>query len=172
MHSSAECCAAIAQYTSQSVLMYVSMSTGTMLSSLQKNTYNSSTYLAWFLRRVEYYYYFHLSSFSVIYPFVGDYPSPSLVMEEEGIDDELMHPLSGLFENCYNATAIDENYAVVKELLKEWSITSLIYLWVCVREAVEAIPLLSAAIIRGILDVCKNRYYFYGSAYCNCLLTV
>ena len=90
-------------------------------------------------------------------------------MEEEGINDEMMHPLSGLFENCYNATAIDENYVVVKELLKEWSITSLIYLWVCMRGAVEAIPSLSAAIIGCILDVCKNRYYFYGTTYCTFL---
>lgn len=85
-------------------------------------------------------------------------------MEEEGIDDELLHPLSGLFESCYNATAIDEYYAVAIELLQGWSTTSFIYLWVSVREAVEAIPSLAAALIGGILDVCcKDSYYFYGT---------
>lgn len=96
--------------------------------------------------------------------------------EEEGIiiiidDDQLQNPLSGLFESYFDATAIDEYYVVVIELLKEWSTSSFIYLWVSVSGAIGAIPSLLAALIEGILDVCKNRYYFYGT-YCNLTLPI
>jgi len=84
-------------------------------------------------------------------------------MDAEGDNFSDEHPLSDLFESCYNTTAIDEYSAIVIELLKEWSTTSCIYLWVRLREAVETIPSLSAALIGGIFDACKDSYYFHGT---------